>query len=57
MIEYMQCLTIHDRDSKECRTEAKEYLTCRMDNELMAPEEWSYLGFSETNETKGDEKN
>lgn len=52
MMAYMQCLNDFDRDNTKCRTEAKEYLACRMDNNLMAREEWHYLGFNESTEKK-----
>lgn len=55
-MEYMQCLAKHDRDNTKCRVVAKEYLACRMENNLMSREEWKYLGFSETDETKSEEK-
>lgn len=56
MLHYMQCLVDNDRDSKKCRTEAKEYLACRMDNNLMAREEWNYLGFNERRDQPKSEK-
>ena len=57
MMEYMQCLVDHDRDNRQCRAEAKEYLSCRMKNDLMAKEDWSYLGFQESDETKSEKIN
>lgn len=50
MVDYMVCLKDNGHDNSKCRTEAKEYLACRMENDLMAKEEWSYLGFEEKNE-------
>ncbi|KAL1516875.1 hypothetical protein ABEB36_000713 [Hypothenemus hampei] len=47
MVKYMKCLIRENNNNSECRIEAKEYLDCRMKNNLMAPEEWSKLGFSE----------
>lgn len=48
MLAYLFCLSDHNQDNSKCRAEAKEYLACRMDNSLMAKEEWSYLGFEES---------
>lgn len=48
MIKYMKCLHSNKNDNSACRVEAQEYLGCRMDNNLMAKEDWSKLGFSQT---------
>lgn len=45
MVNYMKCLYKNNNDNSACREEAKEYLGCRMDNNLMSKEEWSRLGF------------
>lgn len=45
MTKYMDCLHLHRDDSTVCRQQAKEYLECRMNNNLMAKEEWKSLGF------------
>ena len=45
MLQYMKCLRLNKDNNSECREEAKSYLQCRMDNNLMAKEEWSKLGF------------
>lgn len=47
MIDYMKCLSTNRDDNSQCRLQAKDYLQCRMDNNLMAKEEWKSLGFSE----------
>ncbi|CAH1954441.1 unnamed protein product [Acanthoscelides obtectus] len=47
MIKYMRCLHTNNNDNSQCRQDAKEYLACRMQNNLMAREEWSKLGFEE----------
>lgn len=47
MLKYMLCLSNNNNDNGTCREEAKDYLGCRMDNQLMAREEWSNLGFNE----------
>ncbi|XP_065171865.1 cytochrome c oxidase assembly protein COX19 [Atheta coriaria] len=45
MIKYMTCLHTHDNQNSECRKESQDYLACRMENNLMAKEDWSKLGF------------
>lgn len=53
MLKYMKCLQLNRDDSSVCREEAKKYLECRMDNNLMAKEEWKSLGFrQETQQTE-----
>lgn len=44
---YMSCLTKNEDNNSKCRQEAKEYLGCRMNNQLMEKTEWSKLGFDE----------
>ncbi|XP_072397477.1 cytochrome c oxidase assembly protein COX19 [Diabrotica undecimpunctata] len=46
MVAYMKCLYTNKNDNSACRKEAKEYLGCRMDNNLMTREDWTKLGFS-----------
>lgn len=46
MVSYIKCLYTNNNDNSACREEAKEYLGCRMENNLMAKEEWTKLGFS-----------
>ncbi|XP_066148107.1 cytochrome c oxidase assembly protein COX19 [Euwallacea fornicatus] len=46
MVNYMRCLNRTNNKNSECRLEAKQYLDCRMKNNLMASEEWSKLGFT-----------
>lgn len=47
MISYMSCLRNNKNTNTSCRDEAKEYLQCRMDNNLMAKEDWAKLGFTD----------
>lgn len=54
MMSYMKCLHANTDDSTVCRSEAKEYLQCRMENDLMAKEEWKSLGYK-TNKNKNTE--
>ncbi|XP_073972390.1 cytochrome c oxidase assembly protein COX19 [Rhodnius prolixus] len=45
MLKYMICLRDTRNINSKCRQEIKDYLGCRMENNLMAKEEWSNLGF------------
>lgn len=45
MLKYMSCLQEHRDNNTLCREEAKSYLGCRMENNLMAKEEWTKLGY------------
>lgn len=47
MIVYMKCLRESNNNNSVCREAAKNYLACRMENNLMSQEEWSKLGFSD----------
>lgn len=47
MLKYMKCLRISKFDNSECRMESKDYLACRMDNQLMTKEPWSKLGLAD----------
>ncbi|XP_034941517.1 cytochrome c oxidase assembly protein COX19 [Chelonus insularis] len=51
MINYMNCISENRNSNTLCRDAAKEYLGCRMDNHLMAREEWSKLGFKQDNDS------
>lgn len=55
MLRYMSCLTEHKDNTANCREETKNYLNCRMENNLMAKEEWSKLGFTEQDNNKDKE--
>lgn len=48
MIKYLECLQKTKCETSHCREISKEYLKCRMDNHLMAKEEWKKLGFDES---------
>lgn len=52
MLKYMSCLRKNNDNNSLCRLEAKEYLSCRMDNNLMAKEDWSKLGFNNNTSKK-----
>ncbi|XP_059622423.1 cytochrome c oxidase assembly protein COX19 [Phlebotomus argentipes] len=52
MLKYMNCLQQKSDSNSECRSFAKDYLDCRMQNNLMAKEEWSKLGFEEQQSEK-----
>jgi len=47
MVKYMLCLQKSDNDNAMCREEARNYLACRMEHNLMAKEEWSKLGYTD----------
>jgi cytochrome c oxidase assembly protein subunit 19 len=47
MVKYMVCLRTNKNNSSACREEAMSYLDCRMNNQLMAKEDWSKLGFGD----------
>lgn len=50
MVKYMRCLAENKNVSSNCKGISKDYLACRMDNNLMAREEWSQLGFGKNKE-------
>ncbi|XP_065081612.1 cytochrome c oxidase assembly protein COX19 [Ochlerotatus camptorhynchus] len=47
MLYYMRCLRVNNDDNSACRQESKAYLQCRMENNLMAKEDFSKLGFAD----------
>lgn len=47
MHRYMTCLRRTDMENANCRDLSKAYLKCRMDNGLMAKEEWKALGYED----------
>lgn len=47
MLVYMNCLRENRDDNSKCREQSKNYLQCRMDNNLMAKEEMTKLGFTQ----------
>lgn len=48
--DYLQCLRrARGTNEEECRGLAKVYLKCRMENNLMAPDEMRNLGFADEN--------
>ncbi|XP_049644676.1 cytochrome c oxidase assembly protein COX19 [Suncus etruscus] len=44
---FMKCLRDNDFESSQCRKQSKEYLECRMERRLMAPESLAKLGFGD----------
>lgn len=48
MVKYMKCLQTNKDDNSQCREIAKSYLQCRMENNLMAKEEWKSLGYADS---------
>ncbi|XP_071445290.1 cytochrome c oxidase assembly protein COX19 [Hetaerina americana] len=57
MLKYMVCIRSAGSDYSACKLEAREYLDCRMKNNLMATEEWKKLGFSDVDSKEGDKEN
>jgi hypothetical protein len=48
MKQYLRCLkTARGVNSPECRELSKNYLSCRMERGLMAPDEMKNLGYAE----------
>lgn len=56
MIKYMRCLVENKNVASNCKDISKDYLACRMDNNLMAREDWSQLGFEEEQQMSGNKK-
>ena len=51
--DYLRCLRrVRGTNDQECRMMAKAYLKCRMENNLMAPDEMKNLGFAEDEKIK-----
>lgn len=45
MMEYLKCMKFtENRNAPNCRILAKNYLQCRMDNQLMEKSDWDTLG-------------
>ncbi|RVE59199.1 hypothetical protein OJAV_G00186150 [Oryzias javanicus] len=44
---FMKCLTENSFDNSRCRLQSKQYLECRMDNQLMTKEPLEKLGFKD----------
>ena len=49
---YMQCLKENSGKNSACRVASRDYLVCRMDNELMAKESMARLGYADLEATK-----
>lgn len=45
MVEFLKCLKDNEFNNDKCRQHSKQYLQCRMDEGLMAQEEWPKLGY------------
>jgi len=54
---YMTCLSESGNHATKCRHISKEYLECRMKNDLMKPEKLSKLGFHDDYDDGGNVKN
>jgi len=53
MIRYMGCLRENQSNNSVCRLQAKDYLQCRMDKNLMAKEDWTKLGYRDDISSSG----
>jgi hypothetical protein len=52
MIDYLKCMKLaQGRNAAGCRLLAKEYLRCRMENNLMTQDSWDNLGLPDDDET------
>lgn len=47
MINFLKCLKTNYFDNESCRAYSQDYLRCRMENGLMAKEDWDKLGFGD----------
>lgn len=53
MQEYLKCLKLVKNDNApNCRLLAKDYLACRMKNQLMEESDWDSLGLPKDKEVK-----
>ena len=53
MKTYLACLEQSDDAHYRCKEHSRAYLQCRMDRQLMAPENLDSLGFSPAHAVKG----
>ncbi|XP_012688880.1 cytochrome c oxidase assembly protein COX19 [Clupea harengus] len=53
---FMHCLRVNSFDNSKCRLQSKDYLECRMDNQLMAREPLEKLGFKDIMDEPSSEK-
>ncbi len=47
MLEYMLCLARANNENTKCRDQAKEYLNCRMNKNLMDKRELDLYGYNQ----------
>lgn len=52
--KYNECLSTNCFEASFCRQICKRYLQCRMQNNLMTPEEWRFLGLQEFSDSNRD---
>ncbi len=50
MLEYLICLKKHQNESSMCKMYSKEYLHCRMNNNLMEKQDLDIFKLDENNE-------
>ncbi|CAF0838624.1 unnamed protein product [Brachionus calyciflorus] len=56
MLEYMLCIKREKNDNSKCRLQAKEYLNCRMNNNLMEKRDLETFGYREIVENEQNNK-
>lgn len=49
---FLQCLKVNKQDNSKCRIESKNYLTCRMDRDLMEKEPLEKIGYRDLSDNK-----
>lgn len=47
MLKYMVCVSKNEHDNSKCRLEAKDYLSCRMNNNLMEKQDLDSFGYQD----------
>jgi cytochrome c oxidase assembly protein subunit 19 len=58
MLEYMLCIRKENNNNSKCRVQAKEYLNCRMDHNLMEKRDLNLFGYKDLADLeKDDNKN
>ncbi len=50
MLEYMLCMNREKNDNSKCRSEAGEYLNCRMEKNLMEKRDLSTFGYNKNDD-------
>ena len=56
MLEYMLCISKEQNQNSKCRTQAKEYLGCRMKYNLMEKRDLNLFGYGDDGEINEKDK-